>query len=175
MKSETKPLCGFLARSGAIGAQAVDGFWEKLWIGIMYLFQQLEESSVFSLKMYLCVLVVCMNYLVCQYSAGLERNVQNGYVYYLLQTCKFFPHIFQLATLHMRCAKKTIKNICMMTHFPHKVRKVTFSSDEKWLLGCLWLRPRIRAHNKLLRQNLDLFKLIFFFALHQFSSSNSHC
>ena len=57
-------------------------------------------------------------------------------------------------------------------------QKVTFSStpQEKWLFGCLWLRPRIRAHYKPsvleAEQLLGLFQYIFLLFLYQFPSSN---
>ena len=46
----------------------------------------------------------------------------------------------------------------------------------KWLFGCFWIRSRIRACKKLpeAEQLLDLCQYIIFFALHQFSCSNSH-
>ena len=49
--------------------------------------------------------------------------------------------------------------------------------QEKWHFGCLWLRSRIRAHNKLseAEQLLGLFQLNLLFALYQSSSSHSHC
>ena len=47
----------------------------------------------------------------------------------------------------------------------------------KWLFGRLWLRSRIRAHNKLSEtvQLLGLFQCNLLFALYQFSNSNWHC
>ena len=46
--------------------------------------------------------------------------------------------------------------------------------QEKWLLGCLWCRSQIRAHNKLseVEKHLDLSQYIFLFTLHQSSSSS---
>ena len=48
--------------------------------------------------------------------------------------------------------------------------------QEKWLFGCLWLRYRIRTHNKpsQVGQLLGLFPCIILFGLYQSSSSNLH-
>ena len=56
-----------------------------------------------------------------------------------------------------------------------QVSKVTL--QEKWLFGCLWLRSRIRAHNKRseAEQLLSLFQYIFLFARYRFPSKNAQC
>ena len=45
--------------------------------------------------------------------------------------------------------------------------------QEKWYFGCLWLRSRISAHNKLseAEQLLGLFQFNLLFALYQSSNS----
>ena len=55
-------------------------------------------------------------------------------------------------------------------------RQISSDSSRKWILGCLWLRSRITAHNKLSEagQLLGLFQYIYLFALYQRSSSNLH-
>ena len=83
------------------------------------------------------------------------------------------------------CAKQLSVNLYLLVSTSIKLavfskcQKVAFSSDSSinmFCFGCLWLRSRIRAHNKLseAKQLLGLFQYIVLLSLYQSSSSCLH-